>query len=72
MPEPNTLLSCIPGVEKIERLDERTYDCMVKQKVGPISVRFKFKSITTKLDAPNHLEFESQGKEGATGAYPSL
>ena len=61
--DPNTLLSCIPGAEKIERLDEKTYDCVVKQKVGPISVKFKFKSVLTKVDAPKHLEFEGEGED---------
>jgi len=68
--DPSTLLSCIPGAEKIERLDEKTYDCVVKQKVGPISVKFKFKSILTKVDAPNHLEFEGEGEDiGKAGHF---
>ena len=37
--QPETLKACLPGAEKIELIDERTYDCVVKQKVGPISVR---------------------------------
>ena len=45
------MLSCAPGTEKIERLDEKTYDCVVKQKVGSISVKFKFKSVLTKVGA---------------------
>ena len=44
---PSTLTSCIPGCEKVEIIDEKTYDCVVKQKVGPISVRFKFTSTLT-------------------------
>lgn len=61
--EPETLLSCIPGAEKIERVDEKTYNCVVKQKVGPISVRFNFKSILTKINPPNHLEMEGEGED---------
>jgi carbon monoxide dehydrogenase subunit G len=61
--EPETLLSCIPGAEKIERIDERTYDCVVKQKVGPISVRFKFKSTIIKSDPPRHIEVEGEGED---------
>ena len=67
--DPNTLLSCIPGAEKIERLDEKTYDCVVKQKVGPISVKFKFKSVLTKVDAPKHLEFEGEGEDIAKAGH---
>lgn len=61
--EPETLLSCIPGAEKIERIDERTYDCVIKQKVGPISVKFKFKSIITKSEPPRHIEVEGEGED---------
>jgi carbon monoxide dehydrogenase subunit G len=67
--EPETLLSCIPGAEKIERLDEKTYDCVVKQKVGPISVKFKFKSILTKLEPPAHIEIEGEGDDIAKAGH---
>lgn len=59
--EPDTLRECIPGAEKIERVDENTYDCVVKQKVGPISVTFRFKTILTKIEPPTHLEMEGEG-----------
>ena len=61
--EPETLRACIPGAEKIEQLDEKTYDCIVKQKVGPIKVRFKFKVYLTKLDPPTHIEMEGEGED---------
>jgi len=61
--EPETLLSCIPGAEKIERINEKTYDCVVKQKVGPISVKFKFKSIITKMEPPTRMEIEAEGED---------
>ena len=61
--DPETLSSCIPGAEKIERLDEKTYDCVIKQKVGPISVRFKFINTLVKLDPPNHVEMEGEGED---------
>ncbi len=61
--EPETLLFCIPGAEKIERIDEKTYECVVNQKVGPISVKFKFKSIITKIESPTHIEVEGEGED---------
>jgi carbon monoxide dehydrogenase subunit G len=68
--EPETLLSCIPGAEKIERINEKTYDCVIKQKVGPISVKFKFKSIITKMEPPNHIEIEGEGEDiGKAGHF---
>jgi len=68
--DPQTLLSCIPGAEKIERIDEKTYDCVVKQKVGPISVRFKFKAILTEVDPPTHIKFMGEGEDiGKAGHF---
>ena len=68
--QPETLKACLPGAEKIELIDERTYDCMVKQKVGPISVRFKFKSILTKIESPTHIEMGGDGLDlGKAGRF---
>jgi carbon monoxide dehydrogenase subunit G len=67
--EPETLLSCIPGAEKIERVDEKTYDCVVKQKVGPISVKFKFRSVITKMNPPTHIEIEGEGDDIAKAGH---
>jgi hypothetical protein len=67
--EPETLRSCIPGAEKIERVDEKTYDCVVKQKVGPISVKFKFKSTITKMESPRHIEVEGEGEDIAKAGH---
>jgi hypothetical protein len=67
--DPETLLSCIPGAEKIERIDEKTFDCVVKQKVGPISVKFKFKSILSKVQPPTHIEVEGEGEDIAKAGH---
>ncbi len=61
--EPETLLSCIPGAEKVDRIDEKTYDCIVKQKVGPISVKVKFRNVLTKIESPTHIELEGTGED---------
>jgi carbon monoxide dehydrogenase subunit G len=68
--KPETLKACLPGAEKIELIDERTYDCVVKQKVGPISVRFKFRSILTKIESPTHIEMGGDGLDlGKAGRF---
>lgn len=68
--EPETLRECIPGAEHIERLDEKTYDCVIKQKVGPIGVRFKFKNTLVKLNPPNLVEMEGEGEDiGKAGRF---
>jgi hypothetical protein len=61
--EPETLQNCVPGAEKIDRLDDTHYDVIIKQKVGPIKVRFKMKATLTKVEAPTHLEMEGEGED---------
>jgi hypothetical protein len=68
--DPETLRACLPGAEKIEQLDEKTFDCVVRQKVGPISVRFKFKTKLVKVEPPTHIEMEGEGEDiGKAGRF---
>jgi len=61
--DPETLASCVPGCEQIEAVDERTYDSIVGAKVGPISVRFKFRTTLVELEAPRHLKAIGGGED---------
>ena len=60
---PETLASCIPGCEKLEAIDDKTFDCIVKQKVGPISVKLKFITTLTEVDPPTHLKAVGKGAD---------
>ena len=67
---PQTLASCVPGCEKLEAIDDKTYDCVVKQKVGPISVRFKFTTTLTEINQPTHLKAVGSGADmGKAGNF---
>ncbi len=67
---PGTLASCIPGAEKVEAIDDKTYESVVKQKVGPISVRFKFTTTLTDIDPPRHLKAVGRGADiGKAGIF---
>ena len=59
--EPETLASCVPGAEKMEAIDDKTYESVVKQKVGPIAVRFKFTTTLTDIDPPRSLKAVGRG-----------
>ena len=68
--EPGTLASCIPGAEKMEAIDDKTYETIVKQKVGPISVRFKFTTTLTETDPPRYLKAVGRGADmGKAGTF---
>ncbi len=67
---PEILASCVPGTEKIEAIDDRTYESVVKQKVGPISVSLKFTTVITEIDPPRYLKAVSRGADtGNLGTF---
>lgn len=67
---PEQIGSCVPGCEKIERIDDRTYLVIVHAGVGPIKVRFKFTTTLTEIDEPRHLHLESKGGDmGKAGNF---
>lgn len=61
--EPDTLASCMPGAQNVEKIDDKTYEAVVKQKVGPIKVTLKVRNVLTKLEPPHHLELEGEGQD---------
>ena len=63
MLKPETIMTCLPGAESVKLLDETTYECVVKQKVGPISVKLKFVNRLTKVERPIHIEIEGEGED---------
>ena len=63
--EPETLASCIPGAEQMEAIDDKTYGSVVKQRVGLVSVKFKFTTIITEMEPPKYVK--AVGKGAAMG-----
>jgi carbon monoxide dehydrogenase subunit G len=61
--KPDTIMSCLPGAESVKLLDETTYECVVKQKMGPISAKLKFVNRLTKVERPTHIEVEGEGED---------
>jgi len=60
---PGTLAACVPGCEKVEVIDDRTYDSIVKASVGPISVRFRFRTILAEMDPPRYVKATGSGED---------
>jgi carbon monoxide dehydrogenase subunit G len=68
--EPGTLASCIPGAEKMEAVDDKTWEGIVKQKVGPISVKLNFTQSFTEVNSPKHLKAVGRGSAaGGAGTF---
>jgi carbon monoxide dehydrogenase subunit G len=60
---PEVLATCVPGCEKLEVIDDKTYACIVAAKVGSISARFDFTAKFTEINAPKHLKAAGSGQE---------
>ena len=70
--EPGTLASSLPGAEKVEAIDDKTYECIVKQSVGPISVRFKFTVVLTEVEPLKYVKAVGRGGDiGKMGTFTS-
>ena len=68
--QPGTLASCIPGAEKIESTDNKTYNCLVKQSVGPISVKLQFVIVLTEIVPPTYVKAVGRGEAlGKLGTF---
>lgn len=59
--KPEILLLCIPGAEQIELIDEKTYDCVIKQRVGPMAIKFRARNLLTNVNPPTHIELQGEG-----------
>jgi uncharacterized protein len=57
------LAACLPGAEKIEQIDEKTYDVVMKQRVGIVKVTMKGRQVLTQVEPPTHLEMEGEAED---------
>ena len=68
--KPGTLASCIPGAEKMEPVDDTTWEGIVKQKVGPIGVKINFTQKLSDIDPPKHIKAVGRGSAmGGAGTF---
>jgi carbon monoxide dehydrogenase subunit G len=63
MLKPESIMTCIPGTESVKIIDDNSYECIVKQKVGIITARLKFVNRMTKIEKPTHIEIEGEGED---------
>jgi len=66
--DPETLGMCVPGAEKMEKLDDDTYESVVKQRVGPFKVTLKFTTKLTEVRPPAAEQPEGYIKAVGRGA----
>jgi carbon monoxide dehydrogenase subunit G len=68
--QPGTIVSCIPGAEKMVAIDDKTWEGIVKDKVGIISVKLNFTQTFADVEPPRHLKAVGRGSAlGGLGTF---
>jgi uncharacterized protein len=65
--DPETLKTCIPGCESIEKLSDTEFTAKVVARVGPVKARFAGKVTLTDLDPPSSYTITGEGQGGVAG-----
>jgi carbon monoxide dehydrogenase subunit G len=63
MLKPESIMTCVPGTESVRIIDDTSYECIVKQRVGIITAKLKFVNRMTKIEKPTHIEIEGEGED---------
>ena len=61
------LQQAIPGAETVEKLSDTEFSAVAKNKVGPVTAKFKGSVTLSDIDAPNGYTITGQGNGGAAG-----
>ena len=68
--KPETIFSCIPGAQKMEAVDDNTWEGIIKEKVGIISVKLQFTQTFAEVEPPTHLKAVGRGSAlGGLGTF---
>jgi carbon monoxide dehydrogenase subunit G len=68
----NQFTSCLPGLEKVTQLDDRTFEGVIGATVGPISGKFTFRAIIIESTPPKELVVRTEGTDSVTKSVMSI
>ena len=57
------LCAVIPGGEKVDKVDDKTYQVVLRDGIGPFKFTFDMKAVLTNAVPPNHAEIEGEGQD---------
>jgi uncharacterized protein len=63
---PISLSACMPGVQDIRQIDDRTFEGTISASVGPIDGNFSFQSVMTRAIFPDDLVVRVEGTDSVT------
>src|ERR1700685_3836907 len=62
-----TLKSCIPSCEQLDKLSDTEFQAVATSRIGPVKAKFKGKVTLSDLDPPNGYKISGQGDGGVAG-----
>jgi carbon monoxide dehydrogenase subunit G len=64
--------ACLPGLEQVTQVDERTFDGVIVAAVGPISGKFAFRSTMVDITPPTEMVVQTEGTDSVTKSAVSV
>ena len=61
--DPGRVAGCVPGAEKVDVIDDRTYHVVAGARVAFLSVSFALKVVVTEIEEPSRLVSVAEGMD---------
>jgi len=64
----NRFAACMPGVEQVTQVDDRTFDGVIQASVGPMTGKFSFRAHIVESEPPRELNANVEGTDSVTNS----
>ena len=62
----NKFSACLPGIEEVKQLDDKTFEGALGAAVGPISGKFNFRATIVESRPPEQMVVRTEGTDSVT------
>ena len=62
----NKFSTCLPGIDEVKQIDDKTFDGVISATVGPISGKFSFRSTIVESKPPAQMVVRTEGTDSVT------
>jgi uncharacterized protein len=62
----NKFSACLPGIEEVKQIDDKTFEGALAATVGPISGNFKFRATIVESRPPEQMMVQTEGTDSVT------
>ena len=62
----NKFSTCLPGIDQVNQIDDKTFEGIISAAVGPISGKFNFRSTILESRPPEQMVVRTEGMDSVT------